>query len=112
MTVPTRHPMDPEPVPSTKARAVYALGLVAFLTGALVGGVIPATAALLLARQVRRQAYAAGGYLIGATWVRRGERLAWAGIVLALTALVVASIAGLLHLAAVPGGQDFDSNTD
>jgi hypothetical protein len=104
--------MDPEPVPSTKARAVFALGLVAFLTGALVGGVIPATLALMLARQVRREAYAAGGYLIGATWVRRGERLAWAGIVLALTAVVVASIAGLLHLAATPGGQDFDSNTD
>lgn len=112
VTVPTRHPLDPEPAPSTKARAVFALGLVAFLTGALVGGVIPATVALLLARQVRRQAYAAGGYLTGAAWVRRGERLAWAGIVLALTALVVASIAGLLHLAAAPGGQDFDSNTD
>jgi hydroxylaminobenzene mutase len=112
MTAPTRHPMDPEPAPSTKARAVFALGLVAMLTGAFVGGVIPATVALLLARQVRRQAYAAGGYLLGAAWVRRGERLAWAGIVLALTALVVASIAGLLHLAAATGGQDFDSNTD
>jgi hypothetical protein len=104
--------MDPEPAPSTKARAVFALGLVALLTGALVGGVIPATVALILARQVRRQAYAARGYLIGARWVRRGERLAWAGIVLALTALVVAAIAGLLHLAATPGGQDFDSDTD
>jgi hydroxylaminobenzene mutase len=104
--------MDPEPAPSTKARAVFALGLVALLTGALVGGVIPATVALLLARQVRRQAYAAGGYLTGSAWVRRGERLAWAGIVLALTALVVATIAGLLHLAGTPGGQDFDSNTD
>ena len=112
MSAPTRHPMDPEPAPSTKARAVFALGLVALLTGALVGGVIPATVALLLARQVRRQAYAAGGYLIGAAWVRRGERLAWAGIVLALTALVVASIAGLLHLAGSAGGQDFDSDTD
>jgi hypothetical protein len=42
-SAPTRHPMDPEPAPSTKARAVFALGLVAFLTGAFVGGVIPAT---------------------------------------------------------------------
>jgi hydroxylaminobenzene mutase len=104
--------MDPDPAPSSKARAVFALGLVAFLTGAFVGGVIPATVALLLARQARRQAYEAGGYLTGAAWVRRGQRLAWAGIVLALAALVVASIAGLLHLAATPGGQDFDSNTD
>jgi hydroxylaminobenzene mutase len=109
--VPTRHPMDPDPAVSSKARAVYALGLVAFFSGPFVGGVIPATVALLLARQVDRQAFAAGGYLTGAAWVRRGRRLAWAGIVLALTALVVAAIAGLLHLAAAPGGQDFDPGT-
>jgi (hydroxyamino)benzene mutase len=103
--------MDPDPAVSTKARAVYALGLVALLTGPFVGGAIPATVALLLARQVTRQAYAAGGFLTGAAWVRRGRRLAWAGIVLALTALVLAAIAGLLHLAA-PGGHDFDPGTD
>ncbi|GID96959.1 hypothetical protein Adi01nite_63710 [Amorphoplanes digitatis] len=110
--VPTRHPMDPDPAPSTKARAVFALGLVGFLTGAFVGGVIPATIALLLARQVEHQAYSAGGYLTGMVWVRRGRRLAWAGIVLALTTLVVATIAGLLHLAGGPVGQDFGANTD
>jgi hydroxylaminobenzene mutase len=104
--------MDPDPAPSTKARAVFALGLTGFLTGAFVGGVIPATIALLLARQAARQAYAAGGYLTGSKWIRRGHRLAWAGIVLALTALVVAVIAGLLHLAGTPGGADFAPGTD
>ena len=108
---PTRHPRDPEPVGASKARAVFALGLAALLTGPLVGGVIPATIALLLARQTHRQQYAAGGYLTGSAWVRRGRRLAWAGIILALTALVVAVIAGLLHVAGTPG-QDFDTNTD
>src|SRR3954471_3842549 len=103
VTAPTRHPMDPEPAPSTKARAVFALGLAGFLGGVLIGGAIPATVALLMARQVSRQAYAAGGYLTGSAWVRRGRRLAWAGIILALTALVVAIIAGLLHLAGAPG---------
>jgi (hydroxyamino)benzene mutase len=111
VTAPTRHPLDPEPAPSTKAKAVYALGLIALLTGALVGGVIPATVALIMARQVERQAFAAGGYLTGAAFVRRGRRLAWAGVILALTALVVAVIAGLLHLAGNPG-QDFNTNTD
>ncbi|WP_045745070.1 MULTISPECIES: hypothetical protein [Actinoplanes] len=110
--VPTRHPRDPDPVPSTKARAVFALGLVGLLTGPFVGGVIPATIALLLARQASRQAYAAGGFLTGGVWLRVGRRLAWAGIILALTALVIASIAGLLHLATVPGGQDFAPGTD
>lgn len=103
--------MDPEPASSTKARAVFALGLTALITGPLVGGVIPATIALVMARQTHRQQFAAAGYLTGNKWVRRGRRLAWAGIVLALTALVVAVIAGLLHLAG-PGGQDFDTTTD
>ena len=103
--------MDPEPVAATKARAVFALGLVALVTGPLVGGVIPATVALVLARQTHRQQYAAGGYLTGSAWVRRGRRLAWAGIILALTALVVAVITGLLHTAGAPG-QDFDPGTD
>ncbi|GAA2620247.1 hypothetical protein Adu01nite_52390 [Paractinoplanes durhamensis] len=112
MAAPTRHPMDPDPAPSTKARAVFALGLVGFLTGAFVGGVIPATIALLLARQAAREAFTAKGYLTGSVWIRRGRRLAWAGIVLAITALVVASIAGLLHLASTPSGPDFAPGTD
>ncbi|PRX25906.1 hypothetical protein [Actinoplanes italicus] len=103
--------MDPEPVPSSKARAVFALGLVGLLTGPLVGGVIPATLALLLARQSAREAYAAGGYLSGSALIRRGRGLAWAGLVLAIGALVVLLIAGLLHLAAAPG-QDFAPGTD
>jgi hydroxylaminobenzene mutase len=109
---PSRHPLDPEPAPSTKARAVFVLGLVGLLAGPLIGGVIPATVALLLARQTSREAFAAGGYLTGGRWIRRGRRLAWAGLVLALTALVVAVIAGLLHLAAAPAGQDFAPGTD
>lgn len=111
VTVPGRHPLDPDPTPSTKARAVYVLGLLAFLTGLLVGGLVPATIALVLARQVRREAFAAGGYLTGATWVRRGERLAWLAIALVCTTLVVAVITGLVHIAGSPG-QDFDSHTD
>ncbi|WP_203816641.1 hypothetical protein [Paractinoplanes ferrugineus] len=104
--------MDPDPAPATKARAVFALGLVGFLTGVFVGGLIPATIALLMARQAARDAYAAGGYLTGSAWIRRGRRLAWAGIVLAITALVVATIAGLLHLASAPAGPDFAPGTD
>ncbi|GAA0534711.1 hypothetical protein GCM10010172_14710 [Paractinoplanes ferrugineus] len=112
VAAPTRHPMDPDPAPATKARAVFALGLVGFLTGVFVGGLIPATIALLMARQAARDAYAAGGYLTGSAWIRRGRRLAWAGIVLAITALVVATIAGLLHLASAPAGPDFAPGTD
>jgi len=104
--------MDPDPGPSSKARAVLALGLVSLFTGPLVGGVIPATIALLLARQAERQAFAAGGYLTGAAWVRRGRRLAWTGLILALTVLVVAVIAGLLHVASGSSGSHFAPGTD
>src|SRR5918998_6326684 len=100
--------MDPEPVSATKARAVFALGVVALLTGPFVGGIVPATVALLLARQTHRQQYAARGYLTGSAWVRRGRRLAWAGLILALATIVVAVITGLLNWAGTPG-QDFDA---
>ncbi|MEU4239490.1 hypothetical protein [Actinoplanes sp. NPDC026619] len=104
--------MDPDPAPATKARAVFALGLVGFLAGVFIGGVIPAVIALVMARQTARDAFTAKGYLTGSAWIRRGRRLAWAGIVLAITALVVASIAGLLHLASAPSGTDFAPGTD
>jgi hypothetical protein len=96
---PSRHPLDPDPVLSTKAGAVLALGVVAALTGAMVGGLVPATIALVLAREVRADLRGAGGFLVGNQRLRVGVALAWTGIVLALAALVVATIAGLLHFA-------------
>jgi hypothetical protein len=101
-----RHPLDPDAVRSSKAGTVFALGLVALLTGPLVGGVVPATVALLLARQARREAYVSGGYLTGAAWIGRGVRLARVGLLLAAAVLVLALIIGVRHLAGAPG-QDF-----
>ncbi|GAB3963825.1 hypothetical protein GCM10027615_05120 [Plantactinospora veratri] len=108
----TRHPLDPDPVRSTKSRAVFVLGLVALLTGPMVGGIVPATVAMLLARQARREAYASGGYLTGAAWLRRGERLAWAGLVLAATAVVTATVIGVVRWADGSVGQDFAPGVD
>jgi hydroxylaminobenzene mutase len=101
-----RHPLDPDPVPSSKATAVLALGIVATATGALLGGVIPATVALVLATQAKRERREAAGFLLGGRRIRVGERLAWLGITLALTTLVMVTIIGLLHLAA-SNGRDF-----
>lgn len=106
-----RHPADPDPVRATKARAVWWLGLTAAVTGPLLGGAVPATVALVLAGQFRREAYAAGGFLTGAALVRRGERLAWAGIVLAVAAVVAAVVAALLHGAVAPDPR-FPSHVD
>src|SRR5947209_1465542 len=91
-----RHPLDPDPVRSTKARAVLALGIVAALTGFFLGGLVPATLALLLARQARDERVASAGFLTGGRALRVGVALAWVGIVLAATAVVIASIIGLL----------------
>lgn len=107
-----RHPLDPDPVRSTKAGAVFGLGLVGALTGAFVGGIVPATIALLLARQARREAFASGGFLTGSAWLRRGERLAWVGVLLCLAAIVVAVVIGVIDMTGTPGGHDFGPNVD
>jgi hypothetical protein len=101
-----RHPLDPDPVRSTKATAVLVLGIAAAVTGPLLGGAVPATLALMLARQARGDLRAAQGFLLGGRRVRAGVRLSWVGIVLALAVLVVAAVAGLLNLAD-SAGQDF-----
>ncbi len=107
-----RHPHDPDPVRSTKARAVFALGLIGALTGFFVGGVVPSTIALTLARQARREAYASGGYLTGADWLRRGERLARIGLLLTAVAVVAAVVVGVVRHADASFGHDFAPNFD
>jgi (hydroxyamino)benzene mutase len=107
-----RHPDDPDPVRATKARAVWWLGLLAVLTGPVVGGIVPATVALALAAAFRREAYPAGGFLTGAAVVRRGERLARIGILLAILAVVAAALIGLFRWASTPTGPDFPSNVN
>jgi (hydroxyamino)benzene mutase len=101
-----RHPLDPDSVRSTKASAVLALGIVAAVTGFFVGGLVPATLALVLARQGRAELVAGRGFLTGARSLRLGVALAWVGICLAATALVIATIIGLLHMAQ-SSGRDY-----
>src|SRR3954453_376271 len=108
---PPQPPPDPDPVASPKARTVFALGLVAALTGFFLGGLIPATLALVLARQARRERVASRGDLTGARRLRVGVATAWVGIGLAATALVIASIIGLLHYAD-SRGSDFAPNVN
>ncbi|TDC29836.1 hypothetical protein E1211_25295 [Micromonospora sp. 15K316] len=107
-----RHPLDPDPARATKARAVFALGLIAALTGLFVGGIVPATVALQLSRQARREAYASGGFLTGARWLRRGEQLAWTGLLLAAFVLVVLAVVAVVRMAQAPFGHDYPANVD
>jgi hypothetical protein len=107
-----RHPLDPEPVRSTKAAAVLALGVAAVVTAPVLGGVVPATLGLTLARQARSDIEAGQGYLTGGRQLRLGTILAWTGLVIAVAALVVASVIGLLDLARGGGAHDFPATTD
>jgi hypothetical protein len=105
-----RHPADPEPVASTKANTVLALGIVALLTGPLVGGMVPAVLALALARQARTDMVASRGYLTGAARLRHGEILAMIGLGLAAVTLVVAALAAMISIAHGAGAHDFPDN--
>lgn len=93
-----RHPLDPDPDRSTKAATVLALGIAAVLTGPLLAGVIPATLALLLAREARADLITARGYLTGGRQLRAGVALAWTGLGLAAVALTVATVVGLIAM--------------
>jgi hypothetical protein len=109
--VAARHPLDPEPVPCTKATAVLVLGVVAVLTGPLVGGLVPAAVALGLARQARADLVAGRGYLTGGERLRLGEVMALVGAGLAVLTLVVAALAAILA-AADPIPHDFPDTVD
>jgi hypothetical protein len=101
-----RHEDDPEPVQDSKALAAYVLGWIALVTGPLIGGVVPAVVALVLARQARWEIADGAGWRTGAHLVSRGERLAWAAIVLAALAIAVAVTIGVLDRSADPA-HDF-----
>jgi hypothetical protein len=101
-----RHPADPEPIRDSKAVTAFVLGWVALVTGPLVGGVVPAVIALVLARQARAEIEDGAGWRTGADLVVRGERLAWGGLGLAALAIGVAVIIGVLTRSANPA-HDF-----
>lgn len=112
LTVAARHPLDPESVPSTKAAAVLVLGVLAVVTGPLVGGLVPAAVALALARQARADLIAGCGYLTGDERLRRGELLALIGLGFAALTLVIAAVAAVLAAANGPTPYDFPDTID
>ncbi len=107
-----RHPLDPDQARSSKAVVVLVLGIVAALTGFFLGGLIPATLALRLARDTDAELRRSAGFLTGWRLLRAGVVLAWIGVILAATGLVVAAIVGLVHLATTPSGTDFGNNVN
>ena len=106
-----RHPQDPDPVRSTKAAAVLALGVAALVTGPVIGGLVPATIGLALAREARGDLIAARGYLTGSRKLRAGRMLALIGLGLAVAALVTATVLLLITMAN-GAAHDFPDTSD
>jgi hypothetical protein len=106
-----RHPDDPDTAPDSKAAAALCLGVLGACTGLALGGVIPATIALVLARQASRDLEASGGWLTGASQLRWARRLAWTGIGLALCAVALIVTIRLFQDAGT-GHRDFPPTVD
>ncbi len=111
-TAPQRHPLDPDPAPSTKATAVMALGFVAVVAAPVVAGLIPAAVALLLARTAEAELRAAGGFLTGGRRLRLGVRLALAAVVIAIVAIGAAAVLALIRYGGSAGDVDFAPTVD
>ncbi|MEV0454421.1 hypothetical protein [Catellatospora methionotrophica] len=107
----TRDPADPEPVADTKATAAFGLGLLAAVTGLAVGGIVPATIALALARAARTELRDGQGWRTGAGRVRWAERLSW--LALGMAGLSLLTLTVWLFLRGVHfGSQDFPPTVD
>lgn len=92
-----RHPLDPDPVPSTKAMAVQWLGILALALSPVLAGVVPAALALLMARETTAQMRASEGFLTGVRALHIGVRLARMALLVVVAVLVVAVVVALLR---------------
>ncbi|WP_415646942.1 hypothetical protein [Stackebrandtia soli] len=97
-----RHPRDPEPVPSTKAAAAFALGLVALVTAPVIGGVIPAVIALRLCDEADADIAESNGFLLGAARSRRARFFARLAFGVAGFVVVAGVLWWLYRLAIAP----------
>lgn len=104
-----RHSDDPDTTPDTKVLAAFCLGVLGAATGLALGGAVPATVALVLAKQGARELQEGEGWRTGARYLVWARRLAWLGLGLTAISLAILSAVWLLEDAAVP---DFPSTVD
>ena len=105
-----RHPDDPDIAPNSKAAAAFCLGVLGAATGLMLGGLIPATVALILARQARCDIDAGAGWQTGHRQIVWAQRLAWTGIALTLIAISTLIIVRLLQ--GDSGQHDYPPSVD
>ncbi|HZM75135.1 MAG TPA: hypothetical protein VFC19_05375 [Candidatus Limnocylindrales bacterium] len=106
-----RHPDDPDITPDTKVVAAFCLGILGATTGLALGGAVPATIALLLARQGARELEEGRGWRTGARYLVWARRLAWLGLGLAAISLATLVAVRLLQDAGA-NVKDFPPTVD
>lgn len=92
-----RHPLDPDPVRSTKALAVLWLGALGLVFSPVVAGVVPAVFALVLGRSTEAEMRASAGFLTGTAPLRLGVRLARAALLVAVAVVVIGVVVALFR---------------
>jgi len=106
-----RHPDDPDIVADSKVVAAFCLGILGAITGLALGGAVPATIALLLARQGARELEEGQGWRSGARYLVWARRLAWLGLGLAAASLATLVAVRLLQDAGT-NVKDFPPTVD
>jgi hypothetical protein len=106
-----RHPLDPDIRTSTKATGVLALGITGLLLMFCVGGAVPASLALALARSARAELDESEGFLTGDRALRAGVLMSWIALAGSIIVLVVFLIVVLLTYGAEPP-PEFGDNVD
>lgn len=99
-----RHPLDPDPVPATKAQAVRWLAIVALAFSPVLAGVVPAVVALVMARETVEQMRASGGFLTGTGPLLSGVRLVRLALLVSVAVVVIGVAVALLRLGGSPSG--------
>jgi hydroxylaminobenzene mutase len=99
-----RHPLDPDPVRSTKAMAVLALGIVALPLALVVAGAVPAALALLLARDTAAEMRASEGFLTGGRYLLLGVRLARVALLVVVAVVLLGIVLALFGSGGGSGG--------
>jgi hypothetical protein len=106
-----RHPDDPDIVLDSKAAAALCLAVLGFATGVLVGGAIPATIALVMARQASAELQSGEGWRSGARFVLWARGLAWAAIGLAAIGVMLLLAVHVLQDVGITG-RDYPENVN
>ena len=106
-----RHPDDPDTRRDTKVVAAFCLGVLGAVTGLALGGAVPATIALVLARQGARDLEEGQGWRTGAKYLVWARRLAWLGLGLAAISLAILVAVRLLQDAGA-NVKDFPPTVD